>query len=697
MRKGLKLSVKMGILVGVSIVLSAVSIEIVCLKLFENEFITTIRSELRTVQRGILNNMEKYGTILRNSVVALAERPNFIEAMEEGDASFIGTLVEQKRSIVGNDIMFVTDANGRTISGSGGTFMQGSDLSDMACVKDIVREGMSEAKTYESKSGVIGYSMLVASAIKDSRGRLLGALVAGYDLSRQSFVDYMKQIYDIEITIAEGNLRVSSTLRDQSGRSQAGSRIEDQEMLQRVERSGETFETKATLLGKKYMGVCFPLKTELGKITGMVATFCDEEGITTTVRSVIKNTVIVLLLIVIVLCVVSGMFIMRLLDPLKDVRATLTDISSGEADLTKRINVNVQDEVGDVVHGFNIFAEKLQKIIFEMKDSRGILASAGEDLEASTSDTVSSITEIIANIESIYLQISGQKESVDQTATAVDQIYANIMALNNMIENQSSGVTEASAAVEEMLGNIRSVNTSMGKMAESFSMLASHAQTGFTKLGSVNERIVQIEGQSDLLQDANQAIANIAEQTNLLAMNAAIEAAHAGEAGKGFAVVADEIRKLSETSAAQSKTIGDQLTQIKESISSVVAASTESSHSFAQVSQELKDTDQLVIQIRSAMEEQNEGSLQITEALKLMNDSTVEVRTASVEMTEGSKVILNEVQHLQDMTSDMKQNMDEMQVGAKKINETGVALMDISHKVKQSINRIGAEVDQFLV
>ena len=283
MRKNLKLSVKMGILVGVSIVLTAVAVEFICLRMFRAEFSDNVRMNLESVQRGILNNLNNRNIILRNAVVALSGRPNFVEAMEDGDAALIGRLAEDKRNIVGNDIMFVTNARGRVIVGSGGTFSSGTDLSDMACVKDIVVEGLGEAKTYESKSGVIGYSMLAASAIKGSDGQLLGALVAGYDLSKQSFVDHMQNIYNIEISIIEGDTRVSSTIKDANGRSWAGSKVTNAEVIQHVEVNGDTYETESTLLGTRYLNIYFPLKTELGKITGMVSTFRSKAAIDRTV------------------------------------------------------------------------------------------------------------------------------------------------------------------------------------------------------------------------------------------------------------------------------------------------------------------------------------------------------------------------------------------------------------------------------
>ena len=695
--KSLKLYVKMCILTGISVIVSVLIVEIISLCIFRNEFTKNVRMNLGTVQRGIEDNLHDDKTILMNGAAALAERPDFVAAMEEDDTVTVSRLISEKMAILENDIFFVTDSMGRVVTGIGGNFIRGTNISDMACVKDIVIEHMSKATTYESRSDVVGYSMLSAAAINNDSGELLGALIAGIDLSSQEYVDHLKEIYNIEVTIVENDTRVSSTVRDATGRSFAGSKITNPDVLQKVGVEGQVYSVETVLLGTPYLNVYFPLKTELGKITGMVSTFRSKAIISETVGIVVKISGLSTLVITIVMCVIAALLIIKMLSPLEHVSGTLHTISSGDADLTKRIPLETHDEVGEVVVGFNTFAEKLQHIVREMKGSKDTLHTMGEQLEASNEDNASSVTEILANIESIHNQINGQKGSVDQAAGAVDEISANITSLNNMIENQSSSVEQASAAIEEMIGNIDSVNNSMEHMSKSFTDLEHNARSGINILQEMYGKVQHIENQSQLLQEANQAIANIASQTNLLAMNAAIEAAHAGEAGKGFAVVADEIRKLSETSTAQSKTIGTQLSEIQDAIKDMVSESNKATNAFSIVSDDLKDTNQLVIQIQGAISEQNEGSKMIISALKTMNDSTLEVKNASKEMNEGNKVILEEMQNLQDSTSLMKNGMDEMHIGAQKITEVSSALTDITHHIKDSIERMGNQVDMFHV
>ena len=412
----------------------------------------------------------------------------------------------------------------------------------------------------------------------------------------------------------------------------------------------------------------------------------------------IRNVLIVMnVAIAIIILIVIILFMIICFKPLKVVVESIIGIASGNADLTKRIEVKTNDEIGSVGLGFNQFIQKLQEIIAEVKDSKESLADVDSSLQASISDTESAISEINNNLNNFRQTLSEQTESVDGTASAITQITSNIQSLDNMIQNQSSGVTQASAATEEMIGNISAINASIEKMAGEFASLQEKANLGASKQANVNDQIGEIETQSVMLQEANVAIASIASQTNLLAMNAAIEAAHAGEAGKGFAVVADEIRKLSETSSAQSKTIGDQLQKIRSSIENVVSSSSESSAAFTAVSGSIHETDQLVRQIKAAMEEQSEGSKQVLEALHVMSDSTSNVRAAASEMSAGSQQILQEVSRLKDSSSSLNSSVSEINSSARKISETGGALTDISVEMNRSIQKIGEEIDQFKV
>ncbi|WP_407426594.1 methyl-accepting chemotaxis protein [Treponema sp.] len=687
-KKDIQIATKLIGLIGGVILLSCVVVAGVSLIVFDRKQVRATENQLVHSSDGALRVMEDWIVTLKAYAAISSAREDVIEAVSERDTYSLKEIIDYYTEELDYEFMAFTDSNGRVIAGGEDGIPAGRDLSSSYAVKKAL-SGES-ASSFEPIHTSL-YAAVYAYPIKND-DKIVGASVFVYDMTTDDFIGLMKSGYDVECTIFSSDTRVKSTLEGVEGTV-----LDNRTIVNQVIGTGEPYIGHNKIRGEDYYAIYSPLKNDDGRITGMLFIAKPLGEIEAIKYTTLKIVIPIVIGLAIALMFVSWLFVRWLMWRISNVTKQLEEMATGEADLTKRVTLRVIDEIGFLVINFNKFCDKLQTIITETKQSKDELAVAGESMNASTQDTSSAITQIIANIDSISHQITNQSSSVQQTAGAVDEISANIDSLNQMIENQSSGVTQASAAVEQMIGNISSVNNSVEKMADSFEELESNANTGFKMQNDVNERILQIEAQSEMLQDANMAISSIAEQTNLLAMNAAIEAAHAGEAGKGFAVVADEIRKLSETSSAQSKTIGEQLTKIKSQIGEVVAASNESSRSFGVVSQKIQETDQLVMQIKAAMDEQNQGSRQITDALKTMNDSTEEVKAASVEMSNGNKMILEEVQRLQSATTEMKGSMDEMSNGARKINETGSALSDISGQVQDAIGKIGNQIDLFKV
>ncbi len=369
-----------------------------------------------------------------------------------------------------------------------------------------------------------------------------------------------------------------------------------------------------------------------------------------------------------------------------------------EGDFSAKIARNQScAEISEVMESLSVFSDTMKESLTVLKQSKDALLSAGTRLKNGTDETSLAIGQISGSISGLEENIATQNTSVEQTAQTVRGITDTVQSLEGLVSAQTQVVQTASRSVEQMIGNIGAVNASVDKMVQSFGALARDAESGAQTQAALQEQIAEIETQSKLLNDANTVIADIASQTNLLAMNAAIEAAHAGEAGKGFAVVADEIRKLSETSTSQSRTIGDQLKHIQETINTVVTQTQRGVQDYTHLAQEVRVTDDLVKQIKSAMTEQQEGSAQITDALHNMNDSTMQVQQASLQVAAGSKAIMDEIVSLQKETASMRQSMSDMTSGAGKIEETGAALSDIASVMERAITEIGTQVDQFEV
>ena len=383
--------------------------------------------------------------------------------------------------------------------------------------------------------------------------------------------------------------------------------------------------------------------------------------------------------------------------PIRGMAASFRELAEGEADLTKRLAIGRRDEIGDLARDFNRFLDKLREIVAGMQAAQEEVRAIGGELDAGAAETTEDARRIEELIAAIRERIGHQAQSIDDSSSAVAQSSSGIDRLDDLIAEQSAGIVEASASIEEMVGNIGSVTASTEKIAAEFEALALASERGRTTLGAARERITQISDQSESLMEANSAIGAIASQTNLLAMNAAIEAAHAGDAGKGFSVVADEIRRLAETSADQSKTIGAKMRSIQESIQAVVEASAESENAFDDLETKVGSTDSLVAEVKQAMAEQKEGSAQILAAIRDMNDITAQVKTSSAEMRAGNKTVLQAMDRLKEASHAIGESAKEIADGSAGISAVAGKVAGIAGRNDETVARMEERIGRFKV
>ncbi|MFA0500926.1 methyl-accepting chemotaxis protein, partial [Vibrio sp. 10N.222.46.A1] len=225
---------------------------------------------------------------------------------------------------------------------------------------------------------------------------------------------------------------------------------------------------------------------------------------------------------------------LSIVKPIRQVVERLNDIASGEGDLTQRLEVKSQDEIGQLSQGFNLFLDKLQHTIKEVIQTTEQVASTTSQAKASASSTRESS--------------ESQFKEVDLVATAAEEMTQTSGLVVQNAEIAVDAACEANRSAQQGQQVIELSAGEMRKLVDRMSSAVPIVEELAKNNGNITEILSVIEG--------------ISEQTNLLALNAAIEAARAGEQGRGFAVVADEVRNLAsrtQSSVGEIRTVIDKV------------------------------------------------------------------------------------------------------------------------------------------
>jgi methyl-accepting chemotaxis protein len=354
--------------------------------------------------------------------------------------------------------------------------------------------------------------------------------------------------------------------------------------------------------------------------------------------------------------IISGFIVF----PIKRLAKILKEVSQGDGDLTVRIEVRSNDEVGMMSKYFNIFVEKMHEIIKDVKESANLVSASSSEISSTIthfSDNAQSqaafAEEISASVEEISASVSLIAERSDQQYESMKSLFSKLMDLGKVIDEMGIKLSDTFELSKRMYNEANAEWSTIKVMSQSMEKISQSSKEMINIVNIINE---------------------ISEKINLLSLNAAIEAARAGEAGRGFAVVADEISKLADQTASSLNDITRLIRSSEEEVTSGLSNAEITMKTIGSLLEGVTSISSMITTLNDYMTQQKESNGEVNREIHTLRDRTEEVKISLAEQNEAMKEILQSITSISSINQDTASGAEEMAASSESLAELAAKL-----------------------
>lgn len=380
----------------------------------------------------------------------------------------------------------------------------------------------------------------------------------------------------------------------------------------------------------------------------------DHKDILHELGNLLQKMIFMVIVLVLAGVAVALFIASRTIRPIYDTTEMLKDIAEGEGDLTKRLELKRQDEIGKLARYFNLFTDKIQAIIAQVVDNAGAQSDLSQAL-----------------LEFSNKMASGIESMSDSSSTVANAA----IQMNNNMNAVSSAMSEAVLNINTVASVSETISENIKGVSDHAALAEDNTNNAVRKAKEASKQVNQLGEDANEIGVVMETIKAISDQTNLLALNATIEAARAGEAGKGFAVVANEIKALANQTT-------DATNVIKQKLEAIQASSNVTVTNIEEISGVIETVDNAVKSINDVLDDQKRATAEITVSISQASESLNEINENINHTSQASEQVTKEINAINVSSGAMSNISSLVRKNAEDMNQKNKELQKLMARFK---------------